>query len=40
MPWTRLDPHDAVEHLLVDKIVMSAWRLGRGYRLEASLFAY
>ncbi len=37
---TRLDPHGAVEHLLVDKIVMSAWRLGRVYRLEASLFAY
>ena len=37
---TRLDPQGEVEHLLVDKIVMSAWRLGRVYRLEASLFAY
>ncbi len=37
---TRLDPHGEVEHLLVDKIVMSAWRLARMYRIEVSLFAY
>ena len=36
----QLSPVGHLEQILVDKIAVSAWRLGRIHRLEASVFAY
>lgn len=35
----QLDPQDRLEEVLVARIVVCAWRLGRVHRLEASMFA-
>ncbi len=36
----QLSPVGHLEQILVDKIAVSAWRLGRIHRIEASVFAY
>ena len=37
---SQLAPCGPLEEILVDRIAMSVWRLGRVHRLEASMFAY
>jgi hypothetical protein len=39
-PRTELQPVGELEHLLVDRIIASVWRLRRVGRVEASIFAW
>ena len=37
---SQLEPQDCLEEVLVGRIAVAAWRLGRVHRIEASMFAH